>query len=249
MRIANRISVCFRTTRTFLLVVGVCSCFDVGAQIEMPVGVPDPASYWGGNHDPVNDLPPPMPNVWTEELPGYYFVSNTNGSDNNRTFGTPGLPRKTIPRPVPAGSYVVIEGDYAFIQGGSQFIEAGGSSDVWSAGRSGPVWIVSSESVQGRFIGAKVILFGSYLNVSGLSFGAGGRVQVSSGATGYAADHIVVKDSVIEGIATTAKRQATYVQIGSEKDNLRTNSSPGSGGFLRCYRRGLRVHSRRLSIY
>lgn len=174
------------------------------ADYVLPIGVPDPVFYWGGSQNPISDSPPNRPATWDRELLGYYFVNFEIGTDSGRDYGTPSLPRKTIPRPIPAGSYVEVSGQYEYVQGGSQFVESEGTADNWVAGVSGPVWLTTDASSNGVFVGTKVILFGSYLYVFDANFHSGGRVQIGSGARGYTSQNIVVRDSTIEGVLESA---------------------------------------------
>src|SRR5215475_5445284 len=81
----------------------------VQAEWQPPIGIPTPP--FG-----LNEVAPTRPNPWTTAVPGYYYVewSATNATDTNNPYGTPTLPRKTIPLVLPAGSVVELHGTYGY---------------------------------------------------------------------------------------------------------------------------------------
>jgi hypothetical protein len=49
----------------------------------------------------------------------FYYINYQTGTDTERIYGTPVAPRKTIPNPISADSYVEVAGDFV-----SQVLEA-----------------------------------------------------------------------------------------------------------------------------
>jgi len=160
---------------------------------SLPIGIPDPG--FG-----LTDVMPDRPSNWNNEVAGYYFVNNDTGSDSNNAFGTPATPRATIPYPVPAGSYVEIEGNYNSTNGGIIRIRSSGTNGTWVANTAGPVWVVAAKTGKSHaFVDYKVVAYGNYLYLDGLTFKSGGRAYVGSSSSGFAADHIVIRNCDIQG--------------------------------------------------
>jgi hypothetical protein len=72
-----------------------------------PIGIPVPR--FG-----INEMAPARPNPWNTEVPGFYYVCRDcpGATDSGRSYGTPSLPRATIPSPLPAGAMVELHGVY-----------------------------------------------------------------------------------------------------------------------------------------
>jgi hypothetical protein len=69
-----------------------------------PLGIPRPS--FG-----TSEAARAVPNPWTTETPGFYYVNNQHASATDSvTYGTPSRPRMSIPTSVPAGSVVEIRG-------------------------------------------------------------------------------------------------------------------------------------------
>jgi hypothetical protein len=69
-----------------------------------PLGIPRPS--FG-----TSEVARAVPNPWTSETPGFYYVNNQHASaTDSATYGTPSRPRLTIPTSVPAGSVVEVRG-------------------------------------------------------------------------------------------------------------------------------------------
>ena len=80
----------------------------------MPIGIPIPFTgtvSW-------DDATPTRPSTWTSDSAGYYYINAQTGTDTARTYGNPTAPRRTIPSPVPAGSYIEVEDDFDILNGG-----------------------------------------------------------------------------------------------------------------------------------
>jgi hypothetical protein len=156
-----------------------------------PIGVPD---AWISP-----DIESPdVPEVWETELAGYYYINYATGSDTDNTYGTPTAPRRTIPYPVPAGSYVVVSGNYNYIQNDIK-LRGEGTSDTWIAGVSGPVWVVSDSENKAEITDKKMLLSGSYVYLDGFYFHSGGSIQLGSYESGSQVDHILVRNSEMVG--------------------------------------------------
>ncbi len=182
-----------------------------------PIGIPDPSLSWGGIQNPVDDSPPARPAPWTSEVAGYYYIDYGTGSDSGRTYGSPTAPRKTIPRPVPAGSYVELHGTYSYVSGGKVFFQGNGTSGRWSANATGPVWIVGQTGSEPTITGAALV-YGSYVYLYNLKFSGttlGPVLQVSSTSAGYAADHIAIRNCDVQGTSTSADGVAVVANSGS----------------------------------
>jgi len=145
---------------------------------------------------------PSVPADWSAEVPGYYYVDYTHGSDG-RTYGTPGSPRRTIPNPIPAGSYVLVDGVYNYKLGGVIRIWGNGTSGNWAANTSGPVWIVGTGGKsRAEFTDYKMVISGSYIYFDNIYVRSGSRFQVGSYNSGEAAHHVLLRDSEVQGLPT-----------------------------------------------
>ena len=160
----------------------------------MPVGIPDTEIAF-------DQTAPDRPLDWSSEIKGYYYINATNGS-NSMTYGSESQPRKSIPWPVPAGSYVEIEGSYSVTSGGSIKIYGQGTNDNWVAGESGPVWVTSSKNEKGYFTSAKTIIWGKNIFITDLIFKEKSTIQVGSLASGYTANNIVISNNEIIGYSS-----------------------------------------------
>jgi len=141
---------------------------------------------------------PEAPETWETEQIGYYFVEYATGSDTDNTYGTPTAPRKTIPFPVPAGSYVVVSGNYNYIQNDIK-LRGEGTGETWVAGESGPIWVVSDTENRAEITDKKMLLSGSYVYLDGFYFHSGGRIQLGSNQPGSPVDHILIRNSEMKG--------------------------------------------------
>ncbi len=142
---------------------------------------------------------PERPVDWSTEQLGYYFVDYSSGDDDENEFGTPDSPRKSIPNPVPAGSYVVVKGNYHYVQG-SIHIRGEGNGEPWVAGESGPVWVVGESTEQRAEITEKLLLVaGSYVYIEDFYIHSDARIQLGSYKEGYQVDHILVRNCEIKG--------------------------------------------------
>ena len=137
---------------------------------------------------------PERPSEWETELTGYYFVEYSVGSDTDNTYGTPSMPHKTIPFPVPAGSYVVVKGNYNYVQNDIK-LRGEGTGEAWVAGVSGPTWIVGDTDDRAEITGNKLLVSGSYVYLENFYFHSSGRVQLGSYVAGSPVDHILIRNN------------------------------------------------------
>lgn len=184
--------------RLIILVLSLILNVSVAQAYTPPIGIPDPG--FG-----IDDVRPARPDPWTSEIAGYYYIDLTSGNDTGRTYGYPGTSRKTIPNPVPAGSYVEVHGATA-VSGTNLIVTCSGTSAAWSAGVAGPVWILG-ESVETRpnFL-RPLLITGAYAYLDTLYFSGGnGSIQIGSSTAGYPADHVTVRNSEVQGAVGVLK--------------------------------------------
>ncbi|MBW2277359.1 MAG: hypothetical protein JRF63_07695, partial [Deltaproteobacteria bacterium] len=146
-----------------------------------PLGIPEPE--FG-----IHELAPTMPDPWDEALEGGYYVDNTHAAatDVDNTYGTPSLPRETIPTDLSAGAVVYVTGG-PYVDVSLSFV-ADGALEA-------PIFVTAVEPDSPPEIIGDISLSGSYLilehfEVSGPSSGI--RVQTPS-------DHIAVRLSELHG--------------------------------------------------
>ena len=155
----------------------------------MPVGIPTTTIDF-------EQAAPERPSNWTSEVPGYYYIDAVNGASSG-TYGSESKPIKSLPRTIPAGSYIEIAGELKI--SGGYVVKANGTSDAWVANSSGPVWITTSEANKGTVIGGRLILTGSNVFLTNLNFKEKGKPQVGSPTAGYTIENIVVRNNDING--------------------------------------------------
>lgn len=172
-----------------------------------PVGIPDPG--FG-----IDDVRPNRPVDWSSEIAGYYYVSYDTGTDTGRTYGTPAAPRKKIPNPVPAGSYVEVHGVYN--TGGTIILRLAGTAGTWVANTSGPAWIVGQNADSRPDFQQKLVITGTYGYFDYTQTTGYGKYQIGSPTSGYPADHIVIRNSEATG-STSVVRSSVSV-IGTSTD-------------------------------
>jgi hypothetical protein len=165
---------------------------------DYPIGIP-PAWI-----EPDVARPTP-PSPWNAEIPGYYYVNETAGIDTNRVYGTPSAPRKTIPNPVPAGSYVEVAGQYTKVSGGVTTITAAGTTGPWVANVSGPAWIVGASATSRATFTNILLLQGAGLCLEYCDNLVGNkRWQISSTTTGLSSgNYMLVRNCELNGAGVT----------------------------------------------
>lgn len=134
----------------------------------------------------IDETRPTRPVDWSSEVAGYYYVSESTGTDSGRTYGTPAAPRSTIPS-LGAGSYVEVAGEYTLAPQGAIILSGAGTSAAWVANTAGPVWITTSPTDQGIFRreGACVVS-GTYVYFDGVN----AECNLSPRSNGLEVNHI-----------------------------------------------------------
>jgi len=160
---------------------------------KMPIGIPDTTLDF-------QQEMPVRPSDWSVEVPGYYYIDYQNGS-KNQAYGTPTAPRKMIPSPAPAGSYIEIAGEYTqgFTKKSNRMYTFNGTDDAWNAGVAGPIWITEAKDTYGAISFVGFLLTGSNVFISDLDFINDSKLQIGSSTAGYPAENIVMRNIDISG--------------------------------------------------
>ncbi|MBI2450955.1 MAG: hypothetical protein HYV52_01285 [Parcubacteria group bacterium] len=162
-----------------------------------PVGIPNPP--FG-----IAETAPVAPNPWTLPTPGFYFVctSCAGATDSNNLYGTPALPRKSPPKPIPEGSVVEMHGNiYRDCSGicsytNPNIITANGTS-------TSPVFIRGVSDSEKPKIIANMQVKGTYAIFENLEF-ADADGDLSGGSSGSfvivsPSDHLALRFSDAHG--------------------------------------------------
>ncbi len=105
--------------------------------------------------------------------PYTHYIDNTaqNATDTNNPYGTPTLPRKTIPFDLPAGSVLELHGGPYTVANGGGHGSLGGKQCAHALGTaSKPVFIRSGDPNNRAVIGADLYPLGSYMIIENLKF-------------------------------------------------------------------------------
>jgi hypothetical protein len=149
---------------------------------------------------------PARPSPWTSDTSGYYYVDASVGTDTGRTYGNPTAPRKTIPRPVPAGGYVEVHGTYDVVSAGQCWIQGAGTS-------AKPVWVVGLDAASRPTFSAGTLVYGSYVYVEYILWTQ--KCQIGSTAAGFPVDHIMVRHSECTGTGKETATRSGFTSQGS----------------------------------
>lgn len=146
-----------------------------------PIGIPAPP--FPADLDVARPSPP---SPWTSETAGNYYVERSaSGCSDSRTYGTPTLPRCSLPSSPAAGSKVFVNGTYS----------AGGNVS-WTGTSANPIWLLSySDSNKPLFTGTSpnpISLTGSYIIVDGMRHDLQGQTNDNFGMYG---SNIMVRNS------------------------------------------------------
>lgn len=163
---------------------------------KMPAGVPNTTVEF-------DQVMPVRPATWKSPVAGYYYVDLAIGSDTNNEFGSENSPRRSIPYPLSAGSYVEVAGKYNITLGGVIKISANGTNEAWVAGQKGPVWITTSPIKQGYFSDTKAVISGSNIYIDHMIAKEGSMIQIGSSSSGYPGENVVVRYSDFIGTLKT----------------------------------------------
>jgi len=160
----------------------------MGYSYDLPLGIPDP----GFGLDAVR---PSRPDPWTSEVTGYYYIEDTAGCSKTTDYGTPDEPRCYIPNPIAAGSVVEVHGTYNHTTAGSIQLHGTGTAEQ-------PIWVVGENHTNMPTFTDIILVFGSYIyiqDIHGVFTGTNDRLAVgTSSHSGYGADHIMVRDCLLE---------------------------------------------------
>ncbi len=139
---------------------------------------------------------PKRPARWTSPVAGFYYVDQTKGSatDTGNDYGTPSVPRRTIPAALPPGSVVELHGRYD--PGALQVVNYAGTADS-------PIYIRGKNPDTKPFIVKPFHVSGSYLILEHLEFGDADE-DTSAGQTGEVvifgpAHHVTLRYSDVHG--------------------------------------------------
>ncbi|WP_166371944.1 right-handed parallel beta-helix repeat-containing protein [Psychromonas sp. SA13A] len=186
---------------TFLIFISYNA--QAASSYEMPVGIPNTTLDF-------QQEMPARPSDWSAEVPGYYYIDYQNGV-KSQAYGTPSAPRKMIPSPAPAGSYIEISGEYTqgFLKKQNRMYTFNGTDDAWSAGVAGPVWITGAKDTYGAISFVGFQMQGSNIFISDLDFINGAKIQVSSSSKGYKAENVLIRNVDISGGGISVVGDAT----------------------------------------
>ena len=190
---------------------------NIADKSALPIGIPDPG--FG-----LTDVMPERPFDWSDAVAGYYFVNNDTGTNTNNPYGTPSLPRRTIPQPISAGSYVEVEGNYDHVSSGKITIQSAGTSEEWIANTSGPVWVTGAKTGNSHaFTGTKIRAYGSHLFLDGLTVKNGSRILIGDRTNGFAASYITIRNCDIEGMPSDTASNGALIGVSGEVSTRTSN--------------------------
>ncbi|MEW6185267.1 MAG: right-handed parallel beta-helix repeat-containing protein [Thermodesulfobacteriota bacterium] len=125
---------------------------------QPPLGIPKPG--WPSE---LNLSRPPLPNPWTSEQSGLYFV-DPSGCSDARTHGYPSAPRCSLPSSPAAGSIIVLNG-----------IISGSKNVAWSATSENPIWIMGYDPDNKPVLTNYWTITGAYIILDNLSWNYNSR--------------------------------------------------------------------------
>jgi parallel beta helix pectate lyase-like protein len=160
---------------------------------QPPIGIPAPA--FG-----INEAAPALPNPWTANVPGFYYVQQGGGNGGN---GFPGSPRGTMPTSIPAGSVVVVAGTYTTNHEGGITVSGTAASPVFIRGTSDTVRpsVTQKWHVEGSYF---VI---EYMNFRWANASGNGKLE-------FGGDHAAVRHNDMQG--DTATGVGAVIPFGSD---------------------------------
>lgn len=147
---------------------------------DPPLGIPRPS--FG-----ITELAPQIPDPWTADRVGFYYVQSGGGNNDN---GYPGNPRGKIPSTLPAGSVVILSGRYTAYHGGKCSITANGT-------QNNPVYIRGISKTQQPVITQGWEVCGSYYVIEDIK--AEWANAVGEGRLFLFGDHGVVRHTDFRG--------------------------------------------------
>lgn len=190
-----------------------------------PIGIPTP--YWGGViGNPIDTPRPTPPSPWTTNVPNVYYVE-TGGT--NPSYGYPGNPCGEIPRILPAGTVVFLNGTYTKVHTPA-YLHPDGNPDA-------PVWITSYDPEHpAKCTGDWTFLYDEtyhckYLIVDGVNWdmsAGGSAINIVGGS------YICIRNGSVRGAAPSDPGDPNYgssepqfnqntIGIGTYSGSLETN--------------------------
>jgi len=154
----------------------------------MPIGIPAP-DFGSVLGNPVTAPLPTRPPGWPgQEVPGYYYVDNTdsNATDDTNTYGYPARPRKSIPETLSAGSVVEVRGGpYQYVLDANFTLNGTAAKPVYLYGVNRPV-----------LEPAKAVFSGTYFLIDGF-FVRNSAIHTKG------MSHATIRNSEVQGNAGT----------------------------------------------
>jgi len=192
-------------------------------QLDLPVGIPDPLSTWttedyqGKSEDIVHPITGVSPVSWVAAKnagdPAYY-IDNTspNATNKNNEFGSPDLPRLSIPETTyEAGSYVEIHGG-PYSGGGQIIFTAKGTPDK-------PVWIKGASFENMPEVTGETIIKGQYVFLENLKYTEIYESIQLRNHNSSMLHHVVIRNNIMKGTGAVAGRNASAIIAYGYSDN------------------------------
>lgn len=196
----------------FFFIVNSFFIFSVNAY-QLPDGVPDIMETWGGSNTDESNIVNPIngeaPESWEDAknagVDAYYIDSTAaNATNSNNAFGSPELPRSTIPEiTYEAGSYIEIHGG-PYSGGGQIIFTANGTPEK-------PVWFRGGAEDDLGKISGEVIVKGQYVILENLKF-INQKLGFRSNNNSYT-HHAVIRNSIFEGNGEVASSSSSAIAI------------------------------------
>lgn len=161
---------------TIVLVIGALTPQIVSpAPWAPPVGVPVP--NWPAD---LNLLRPSLPNPWTAEQAGFYYI-DPSGCSDSRTYGRPGAPRCSLPSSPAPGSVIALNGTHS----GYRNLSYTGTS-------ANPIWIMGYNPESKPTVTRCWDVTGSYIILDSIAFSL-----IEQDGINLIGSHIMVRDTTM----------------------------------------------------
>lgn len=178
----------------------------MAVNIAMPIGVPIPSVDF-------TQALPARPADWSAEVPGYYYVDSRVSNDTD-TYGTPTVPIRNIPNPVPAGSFIVIRGPFNYSSGGASKVNSAGTDVPWVANTAGWVFLdfgKDEPDVDRGTILFDLLIYGSNVLIDGARCDLNKTIKIGSSTAGFAVSNAVVRNCKMVGLENSSSTSALNV--------------------------------------
>lgn len=192
----------WRALTLLVLLLAVCELLAARANYTPPTGIPNPTSSWG--FSPFTNEVPPWPAQWpSTAVPNWYYVDNTHGSatDTANTYGTPDLPRLSIPTTLSAGAVVLI---YGSNYSANVNLTAAGTVDS-------PVIIAGNTNSRTELRGNWTVVSGSYLFIENLSWTQDKIFTISPTTAAVQIANVLVRNCEVAGTGIAGANGAAFV--------------------------------------